>query len=82
MGPEVLVVASLRCWRLSLEAVFQGTLGGLLGDWEWVVVLLGDGPRDGSWLEVVLGPCPVPEDTVACWEDIGAEPENPVRGWG
>lgn len=82
LGPDVLVAASFCCRKLPLEAVSRGPLGSLLGGCEGVVVLLGDWPRDGSWLEVVLGPRPVPEDPGACGEGTGAELEKPVSGWG
>lgn len=86
MGTEVLVVggglASLCCLRLPLRAVPLGPLGSLLGSCEGMVGLLGDWPRDGSWVEVVAVPCPAPESLGPCGEGSGAELENPVRGWG
>lgn len=75
--------ASLYCRRLPLRAVLLGPPGGLLGGCEGMVGLPGDWPGDGSWLEVVLGPCPFPESPGACWEGPGgAEAEKPERGRG
>lgn len=85
LGTEVLEVggglASLCCRRLPLRAVPLGPPGGLLGGCEGTVGLPGDWPGDGSWLEVVLRPCPFPESLGPCRELPGAEEENPERGW-
>lgn len=76
-GTEVLLVAFVMgrfwCRLLDLGAEASSPLGVLLGGCVGVVVPLGDCPRAGPWLEVVLGQCVGPEGP---WEG----PEEVVEG--